>query len=381
MKRERVLWLTLGVVSTLLVSCGGDKYQKGFANQIQAVNTVEIPIGDFTTYSTYPTSMEGISNSEARPKVSGYITDVLVDEGQRVHKGQLLFKLETASLNEEALAAKANIEAAQVQVDQLSPLVAKGIVSESQLQTAKAKLAQAKANYSGIQANIGYANVTSPVDGYVGQIRIRKGNLVSPNDPMPLTVVSDISKIYAYFTMNEKDYLNFIKNAKGATIEEKIKDLPKVTLILANGDEYTHEGTIQTINSQVDKSTGTISFRAVFDNSERILTNGSSGTIKIPQQRSNMLYVPRKATFELQGMTYVYTVQKSKDSSKVVSEPIQIIDQTANFYLIDTVKVKKGVEIVGEGVDRLRDGMPVAPTLMPFDSVAKPLPVLFDKRQ
>lgn len=381
MKKRNVLLVAIVLASSLLVSCGGNQSQQGFGNQIQEVSTVSVPTGDFTTFQSYPTSMEGIVNSEARPKISGYITEVLVDEGQYVRKGQLLFKLETASLNEEALAAKANINAAQVQVDQLTPLVQKGIVSESQLQTAKAKLAQAKASYSAIQANIGYANVTSPVDGYVGEVRIRKGNLVSPTDPTPLTVVSDISRIYAYFTMNEKDYLDFIKIAEGKTVEDKIKHLPKVTLLLANGDEYPLKGTIQTINSQVDKQTGTISFRAVFDNPSRILTNGSSGTIQIPQQRENVIYIPRKSTFELQGMTYVYTVVKSHDSVKVVSQPIKIIDQTADLYLLDTVNIRKGIEIVAVGVDRLRDGMPVKSNLVPFDSVSKPLPVLFDNKQ
>src|SRR5699024_8994069 len=126
----------------------------------------KIPSRDVTTYKDYPTSIEGIINSDARPKISGYITDVLVDEGQRVKQGQILFRLETASLTEEAAAAKANINAAQVQVDQLKPLVEKNIVSTNQLATAEAKLSQAKAAYQSIVANIGYATVKSPVDGY-----------------------------------------------------------------------------------------------------------------------------------------------------------------------------------------------------------------------
>lgn len=104
-------------------------------------------------------------------------------------------------------------------------------------------------------ANIEYANITSPVDGYVGEIRIRKGNLVGPMDPLPLTNISDISKVYAYFSLNEKDYLDFLLNAEGETRIEKIKNLPRVTLILANGEEYPHKGTIQTVNSQVNTKT------------------------------------------------------------------------------------------------------------------------------
>lgn len=380
MKKNNSSLLIVGVVvSSLLIACGGKKEQQGLGSQTPTVGTIQIPTGDFITSKSYPTTMEGIINSEARPKVSGYITEVLVDEGQRVRKGQLLFKLETASLNEEAAAAQANINAAQVQVDQLVPLVSKGIVSESQLQTAKAKLAQAKAAYSAIQANISYANVVSPVDGYVGQVRIRKGNLVSPSDPTPLTTVSDISKIYAYFTMNERDYLNFLKSSEGKTKEEKIKNFPEITLLMANGDEYPYKGKIETINSQVDKSTGTISFRAVFENPDQILTNGSTGTVKIPTQHLNNLYVPRKSTFELQGITYVMSVQKTGEKAIVETRAVTIQDQTADFYLIDTLNIHKGAEIVGEGVSKLRDGMEINANPIPFDSIAKPLPVLFQK--
>src|SRR5699024_6764841 len=149
------------------------------------VYTTTVPLKDILTYKDYPTRIEGIINSEARPKISGYITSVLVDEGQKVRKGQVLFRLETASLTEEAAAAKANIQAAQVEVDKLGPRVEKDMVSSNQLATAKARLAQAKAAYQSINASINYAVVRSPVDGFVGEIRTRRGNLVSPNDARP----------------------------------------------------------------------------------------------------------------------------------------------------------------------------------------------------
>src|SRR5690606_21301372 len=137
-------------------------------------------------YTTYPTSLEGIVDSEVRAKTSGYITHVLVDEGQKVKKGQTLFTLETQSLSQDAAAAKANVNAAQVEVDKLKPLVEKNIISAVQLETAKAKLAQAQSGYNSIAANIGYATIKSPVDGYVGAIPFREGALISPTSQVPL---------------------------------------------------------------------------------------------------------------------------------------------------------------------------------------------------
>src|SRR5690606_24582612 len=167
---------------------------------------IEVPARSVTGYTSYPVSIEGTISSDVRAKVAGYITDVLVDEGQKVSKGQTLFKLETASLNQEAGAAEANVNAARVEVEKLVPLVEKGIISKVQLETAKARLAQAEAGYKSITASIGYATIKSPVNGHVGSIPFREGTLVSPGDPVPLTTVSEINEVYVFFAMNEKDY-------------------------------------------------------------------------------------------------------------------------------------------------------------------------------
>lgn len=332
------------------------------------VYTTTVPLKDILTYKDYPTRIEGIINSEARPKISGYITSVLVDEGQKVRKGQVLFRLETASLTEEAAAAKANIQAAQVEVDQLGPLVEKDIVSSNQLATAKARLAQAKAAYQSINASINYAVVRSPVDGFVGEIRTRRGNLVSPNDARPLTTVTDINQVYAYFSMNEKDYLNFLKVAEGDTRQDKIKNMPEITLILANGDEYQHKGKIQTINSQIDKQSGTVSFRAIFDNPEQILTNGSTGKIRVPTSHKDVVVVPQKSTYEQQDHTYVVTVKNSEDKKVAELQRVFIKDKADNLFIIDS-GLKEGEEIIVEDVARIRSGSEVIPEITPFDSL------------
>src|SRR5690606_36851342 len=132
--------------------------------------------------------------------------------------GQPLFRLETQTLSQDAEAAEANVKAGLVEVNRLKPLVERGIVSEVQLKTAEARLAQAQAAYKGIVANIEYATIKSPIDGYVGSINFREGALVSPGDPTPLTTVSDVDKIYAFFSMNQRDYLDFIQNTESENL-------------------------------------------------------------------------------------------------------------------------------------------------------------------
>ena len=366
--------IALGIL-LLFSSCGDDKsaQQAQMAQQAPTLPVVAIPTKTVTAYTTYPTSIEGIVNSQVQAKISGYITDVLVDEGEKVKKGQTLFRLETQTLNQDAAAAKANVNAAQVEVDKLKPLVDKNIISNVQLETAKAKLQQAKSGYNSIAANIDYGNIKSPVDGYVGSINLRKGALVSPSSQIPMTTVADISKVYAYFSMNEKEYLDFIQNAEGKTIEEKIKKMPKVRLLLANGSLYEEEGTIETINSQVNANTGSISFRAVFDNPSRILTNGNSGKIQIPKVFTDALVVPQESTFEQQGSVYVYKVGQD---STATSTKIGIAAEVDNLYVVNA-GLEKGEKIVAKGANKLRGNTKIKPQEMPFDSIAKPIEKVF----
>ena len=377
MRKLQFTYLLSGLAGVCLffASCGKDNGQAQGQGAPQAMPfpVVTIPTETVTAYTTYPTSLEGIINSEVRAKTSGYITHVFVDEGQKVKKGQTLFKLETQSLSQDAGAAKANVNAAQVEVDKLKPLVEKNIISNVQLETAKAKLAQAQSGYNSIAANIGYATIKSPVDGFVGAIPFREGALISPTSQLPLTTVADINKIYAFFSLNEKEYLDFLEKNEGETLEQKIKNLPKVRLILANGGVYDQEGTIETINSQVNPLTGTVSFRAVFDNPNRLLSSGYSGKIQLPIVYTDAIVVPASATYERQGITYVYKVQ---GDTLAVANSINVLDRVDNMIVVKD-GIKPGDKIVAQGVGKLRDKTPIVPQPMEFDSIAKGLQKVF----
>lgn len=369
---KSTLKLSLPLLGVFLIAaCNNDKSgaQGNAAQQALSLPVIEVPTKTVTAYTSYPTSIEGMVNSEVRAKIGGYITDVLVDEGQKVSKGQVLFRLETQSMNQDAAAAKANVNAAQVEVDKLKPLVEKNIISSVQLATANAKLQQAKSGYNSIAANIGYGTIKSPVNGFVGAIKLRKGSLVSPSDQEPLTTVSEISNVFAYFSMNEKEYLDFLQQTSGESKALKIKNFPKVTLILANGAEYPEKGSIETINSQIDPSTGTVSFRALFSNKNGLLNNGNSGTIKVPKVYKDAVVVPQESTYEQQEKTFIYKI--SKDTT-AVSQAIEIKASADNIYVIES-GVKAGEQIVAQGVNKVRDGVKIKPQLMQFDSIAHPI--------
>lgn len=365
--------ITSFILALVLVSCG-KKEEQQMPPQGPAPFPVEtVSKQDATIYQEYTANLEGQQNVEIRPKVNGFIQKIYVDEGQMVKKGQLLFKLETQTLNQDASASKAMVKAAQVEVDRLKPLVDRKIISNVQLETAKAKLAQAKSAYGSIAANIGFGTITSPVNGVVGSLPYREGSLVSMTSEMPLTTVSDSKVIRAYFTMNEKQLLSFNKTFKGSNTVEKLKNVPEVSLLLVDDSEYNVKGKIATINGLVNPQTGTTEFRAEFKNPEGLLRSGSTGIIRLPIEQKDVIVVPQNAVFEVQGKQMIYVVGKdNKVKSTIIST-----NGTSGLNFIVTDGLSEGDVIVVEGASKLKDDMEIVPqgkTAQPqtaTDSVAK----------
>ncbi|MCA4782531.1 efflux RND transporter periplasmic adaptor subunit [Empedobacter stercoris] len=406
--------MMVGALAIALSSCGKKDNARAQAQGPTPYPVVDVPTRVVTSYDEYPTNIEGVVNNEVRAKIQGYITEVYVDEGQYVQAGQPLFRLETNVLTQNAdaarsgvgaaqasvksaqanvNAAKASVNAAQVEVDKLTPLVQKNIISNVQLETAKANLAkaqasynqalaavgqaqagvtQAQANYKGAQANVDYSVVRAPISGVLGSINFRQGTLVGPTDQTPITTVSKTNQVYAYFSMNEKEYLNFITKSEGSTLKDKLNKIPAVELVLANGDVYPEKGKIQTVTGQINPTTGTIDFRVTFNNEAKLLANGNSGRIRVPKTYVDVLVVPEAATFEQQGMTYVYKV--TKDTA--YATPITVVERANNIAVVKD-GVKKGDKVVAQGVGKLRDKTAVKPMPANFDTIVNSTKTVF----
>jgi membrane fusion protein (multidrug efflux system) len=338
-----------------------------------------------TTYQEFSASLEGSKDIEIRPQVEGYLEKIYVDEGAQVRKGQPLFQINSRPYREQLnnanaslSAAKANLANAEINVSKLTPLVQNNVISDVQLKTAKtaydaaaANVAQAQAMVSNAQINLGYALIKAPVDGYVGRIPHKTGSLVGLNTAEPLTVVSEIKEVYAYFSLSENDFLQFKNTFAGNSIEEKIKKMPPVELVLADGSIYGQKGKVQTVTGQFDNSIGAISFRASFPNADRLLRSGNTGKVRIPIVLQNALAVPQEATFEIQDKVFVFAVG---DSNKVTSKPITISGKTATYYFVES-GVQAGEKIVFSGTGNLRDGMAIVPQVMSADSLFKAKPL------
>lgn len=371
MKNKVIAIAALGVV--ILSSCQNQNKQQ--APPPPQLPIIEVETKDMTTYSEYPTQLEGIVSSDIRAKVNGYLTEVLVEEGAAVSQGDVLFKLETESLNSDAASAKARVNAAQIEVEKLKPLVEKEIVSKRQLETAKAQLESAKSNLKSISANINYATIKSPVDGYVGTINYRDGALISPTDQLPLTRVVKTNEVFAYFSVNEKDYLNMQSQFQSNSDSDLglIASFPDVILIMSNGDEYPIRGQISSISSQVNRETGTVRFRATFQNNDAILKDGLTGTIKIPNFTDDAVVVPRLSTFSRQGKRFVF---KFNSSDSTVTEKAIDVLRADPFYIVKD-GLEKGQTIVGKGVNKIKNNDKIIPKTSSMDSIVNSFDQVF----
>jgi len=328
-----------------------------------------------TLYSDYPATVQGQQNIEIRPRIDGYIEQIYVDEGATVRQGQLLFRINAPQYSQEVRTAQANIKiaqaevnSAQMQVNKVRPLVERNIISKYELESAQynlqakqGQLAQAQATLSNAKTNLGYTSVTSPVNGVVGTIPYKVGSLINSNTAQPLTTVSNIGNIYAYFSINEKLALKFSGNTKGATMEARLKTLPPVSLILSTGTEFPVKGKVETASGLVNTETGSVSVRATFANPGSIIRSGSTGTVRIPRTVDNALLVPQKATFELQGRKFVYVLEST---GTVRSTEIKVADNNNGQLYIVEEGLSPGDRIVLEGVASLKDGAVIKPRLV-----------------
>jgi len=338
--------------------------------------------------NVYPASIEGQQNIEIRPKVDGYIETIYIDEGAVVKKGDPLFTISAPQYEQEVRTAQAdikiaetNVNSAQMEVNKVRPLVEKNIVSkyeleeaEFKLQSQKAILAQAEATLINAKTNIGYTHISSPVSGMVGNLPYRVGSLVTANTPLPLTTVSDISNVFAYFSMNEKQLLEMTSNLED-DVQSLLSQIPAVELILSNNRRFSEKGRVEATSGSINTSTGSVRVRATFPNPHSHIRNGSSGSVVIPLTVDSAIIVPQKATYEIQGSRFVYLIN---EENKAISTPISVMDNSDGQFFVVTEGLETGDQIALEGLPSLRDGMTVKRRPVNIDSVFNSLGVSHD---
>lgn len=370
--RISALLLAAFVFASLLSSCGskGGKDAAAAPQGPQELPVIAVSTGKAVDTNHYSGAIQGIANVSIQPQVTGYLNHIYVDEGAFVRKGQTLFQIDDRTYREQlanAIAALKSAEAgvltSQIAVDKQQGLLDKKVISPINLRSAKASMdaavagvAQARAAVQSARINLGFCTIKAPVSGYVGSIPNKLGSLVSPGGSQPLTTVSDVSKVFVYFSMGEDAYMSFQKKFPGNTIEAKLRNTPPVSLQLADGSIYIEKGKIEVVEGQFNQSTASIQFRATFPNPGGILRTGNTGVVLLSQPATSATLVPIASTTDLQDKIYVWKVEKN-----AVHQAILTVAGKSGVYYAISGGINPGDKIVASGFDRLTEGTPIKP--------------------
>jgi len=359
--------LLIAAVAAFLVSCGSKGSMK-FGDNEYPVRTLGTQ--DAALQSSYPATIKGIQDVEIRPKVSGFITEVRVKEGQSVSAGQVLFVIDNVTYQAAVRQSKAAVNTAtaalntaKLTYENSKKLYESNIIGNYELQSAQnsyesavAQLAQAKASLASAEENLSYCYVKSPANGVVGSLPYKVGALVSASSASALTTVSDINTVEVYFSMTEKDVLELTESHEG--MAAAISAYPPVKFLLATGDYYDQEGKVVKASGVIDPSTGSTQMIARFANPKHLLKSGGSGSIVIPHIATDAIVIPQEAVAQVQDKYFVYIV--GKDNKVSYSEVTIDPNDDGKNYII-TSGLKKGDRIVVKGITALTDGMEITP--------------------
>lgn len=360
--KDRIYFRLLGTVLFLLIlsSCNNGEEK----NTVSKYYPTKILSPDSRTVQVqYPAVLKGRQSVEIRPQCSGLITRICIEEGACVKKGQILFIIDQAPYLAALKTASANVSQAEARLattrlalDSKEMLFKENVISDYELQTAKNELKVAEATLQQMQAlcdnartELSYTEVKSPVDGVAGMIPYRVGALVDRNIAEPLVCVSDTEEMFAYFSVSENDELARI--ARLGRQEVTFRSVNRATPVV--------NGVIDALSGTVDARTGTISVRARIPNQDKMLYDGSAGTVLVSSEKTNCIVIPQTATYEIQNRMFVYKVVDGRAVS--MSVEVEDIGNGKEYIVLSGLKV--GDKIVAEGAGLLREGTEITESI------------------
>jgi len=317
----------------------------------------------------YIGSIEGVETVEIRPQVDGILEEIYVDEGDFVEKDQPLFKVNSQPYMEDYKNAMANValerakvEKAKSDLERLQPLIDNEVISEvrkksveADYQVAKSSLERAQAQAANMRINLDFTTIKAPVSGFIGRIPKSPGNVVKQTDSEPLTVLSKVDNIYVYFSMSESDYL-YYERSKNDTLSNKMNS--KVKLVLADGSIYEHPGRVDANSGQIDKSTGSITLRARFNNPDTLLRSGNTGKVLMEELYPKAILVPQRSTTYIQDKKFVFVLDENNIAHR---REIETEGRSGDNYIVSRESLSPDERIVVSGLDKLATGIKVKP--------------------
>ena len=372
--RQRLLSALLISLTLASTSCDNKQGQTAKTPEPITLKVGTVTRGDGITNWDYPAVLKSNKVVEIRPRVSGYITAIEVEEGTMVQKGEVLFRIEddtyrqSVAQAEAALAsAKSQWDNALLEVKKTQPLVDEGIVSPYQLETNKSTARAGEATYNQMKAsleeakiNLAYTVITSPVSGVISNIPYDEGALVSGSIQTPLATVSASGDVQAYFSLNEAEGITLQRRIIKAQTKNAGSTTVNCRLILSDGSLYEHEGKIGLASRIVNKSTGSILIKGQFPNPDNLLSTGASAILRIPSEVKDVFIIPRESTFEMQDKKMVYLCDENNTARQ---KQLAVIGSNEK-YLFVREGLSESDKMILEGINRIKEGQAITPSIV-----------------
>ena len=319
--------------------------------------------------------LEGLVNANIVAQVSGYLVSQNYDNGSLVKKGQLLFQIDPRPFqavldqaNGQLAEAEARLIRDEANAKRAVDLLAKNVISREQyddeiqaFEASKAATSAASAAAEQARLNLEFTSITSPIDGLAGINIAQVGNLIGPQTGT-LTSVTLVDPIKANFYISDYQYLNYIKPYYGdpdKLLEAEKKGGFGLQIVLADGLVYPHPGRLMALNNVVGQDTGALEVEAQFPNPGNLLRAGQFARVRgVTQWIDDALLIPQRAINDLQGKAQIAVIGAD---GKVDLRIVETGPTYASMQVI-TTGLKPGEQVVIEGMQKLRQGMPVKTT-------------------
>jgi len=355
--------------------------------------TVSTPIErEVLDYEDFTGRVEAVESVDIRARVTGYLDKIAFTEGSEVNKGDLLFEIDPRPFKaacdqaaSQVSVREANLKFRQAEVARTKPLLASNAISQSDYDQsvaaeaeAAASVAAAKAALESAQLNLDFTKIASPIAGRISRANITVGNLVRADDTLLTTVVS-VDPMYVYFYVDEGTILRIERDLREGKIQTRDDQKLPVLVGLADDDGYPHHGTFDFADNRVDPSTGTIRVRGVFANPKpakgnRALVSGLFARVRVPiSSPRKALMVTERALLTDQGQKYLLVVEDKNGASTVRYRPVKVGKLEHGLRVIEA-GLQPGERVIVNGLQRVREGMNVEPTVVDMGSYAKPAP-------
>jgi len=331
---------------------------------------MQLKPGPATVTLEYVARTEAFNTVEIRPRTGGLLERELAVEGKAVKHGQLLFRIDPqpyqqAFAQARAATAQARSTLQQARRDQgrIAPLAQMDAVSKQELDAVVARVEAGAAAVAAAQAaektaalNLGYTNVTSPIDGVMGRAQVRVGGLVSAYQTL-LTTVYSTDPMYINYSISEQRLLE-LQKLSGVTVDNKIKNPPVFHIVLADGSVYPHAGTLNFVDAAVDARTGTLPVRLTVPNPENLLRAGQFARVVVDAQKlQDALVLPQRAVQEVQGHNFVWLIDPQNHAQR---RDVVMGARIGEGWLVQS-GLRAGESVVVDGAQKLRTGSNLKP--------------------